>query len=148
MSGLNKSLCEPIDVEVGSFTEEVELLVSPPVYTELTVGADGSSLDMEVSSSSVQKIFADVKTTYTDVDVEIIQNGNLVETDAAASVIVRTIKTGEEEYDGDYIVTPETISQKLETKNRIMSDDVTVLAIPFFETTNLGGGYTAIIGGS
>lgn len=50
-------------------------------------------------------------------------------------------------YEGDYEVTPRVEDIILETKERSMQDDLTILAIPYYETTNLSGGYTAIIGG-
>lgn len=51
-----------------------------------------------------------------------------------------------EEYDGDYIVTPSGEIQILETNQKKLLDDVTVLAIPYSETSNLAGGMTANIG--
>ena len=50
-------------------------------------------------------------------------------------------------YDGDYDVVPSMVSQTLDTSGKRMSGDVIVQEIPFTETGNLGGGYTAIIGG-
>ena len=50
-------------------------------------------------------------------------------------------------YDGEYDVTPGLVSQVLDTSGKRMSGDITVQEIPFTETGNLGGGYTAIIGG-
>ena len=50
-------------------------------------------------------------------------------------------------YDGEYIVTPIPYdSQTLETKNKVMANDVTVLAIPYYETSNISG-ITIYIGG-
>lgn len=49
-------------------------------------------------------------------------------------------------YTGDYEVDPRKVSQTLETKNKSMTDDVTVNAIYYSEVTNQGGGYTAYIG--
>ena len=49
-------------------------------------------------------------------------------------------------YDGDYIITPKVESQLMRTKNKKMEDNVTVLAIPYFETSNLTG-KTVYIGG-
>ena len=43
-------------------------------------------------------------------------------------------------YDGDYIVTPKAHSGTvLETQGKLMTDDVTVIKIPYFETSNLSG---------
>ena len=50
-------------------------------------------------------------------------------------------------YGGEYVVTPKPfIEQTLETKNKSMSDDVTVLEIPYSVVTNPQGGKTANIG--
>lgn len=51
-----------------------------------------------------------------------------------------------DEYTGDYIVTPQTTEQMLETSDKLMTDDVTVKAIPYYEVTNENG-TTVIIGG-
>ena len=49
-------------------------------------------------------------------------------------------------YDGNYIVTPKAYSSTiLETADKIMRDDVTVLEIPYYEVSNLSGGYTVNI---
>ena len=50
-------------------------------------------------------------------------------------------------YDGEYVVTPIPYdSQTLETKDKVMVNDVTVLAIPYYETSNVSG-ITIYIGG-
>lgn len=49
-------------------------------------------------------------------------------------------------YEGAYEVTPRKVEQILATKDKSMSDNVTVFSIPYQETTNVGGGYTAVIG--
>lgn len=51
------------------------------------------------------------------------------------------------DYPGPYEVTPRVEAQSLSTREQVMREDVIVHAIPYFETTNLSGGYTAIIGG-
>lgn len=56
--------------------------------------------------------------------------------------------SGAEEYDGEIEVRPEAFQEQiLPTKNKILRDDITIQPIPYYETTNLSGGYTAIIGG-
>lgn len=49
-------------------------------------------------------------------------------------------------YDGDYIVTPRTYEQSLDTDNKYLTDDVTVLEIPKTVVSNPNGGYTVTIG--
>lgn len=52
-----------------------------------------------------------------------------------------------EPYMGPYEATPKVTEQVLATKNKRMVDDVTIYEIPYHETSNQSGGYTAIIGG-
>lgn len=50
-------------------------------------------------------------------------------------------------YQGEYIVTPKPFTNKvLETNGFRMTDDVTVLKIPYYQTSNESG-YTIYIGG-
>ena len=49
-------------------------------------------------------------------------------------------------YDGEYSITPHFFEQKLETKEKLMTDDVIVEVIPVHEVTNPAGGTTITIG--
>lgn len=49
-------------------------------------------------------------------------------------------------YDGDYVVIPSAYEQTLDTDHKLMTDDVTVTAIPYTEVSNMSGGYTVSIG--
>lgn len=43
-------------------------------------------------------------------------------------------------YDGDYVVTPQAHEEQiLPTEGKMMEDDVTVLRVPYFETSNIFG---------
>lgn len=43
-------------------------------------------------------------------------------------------------YDGEYVVTPKAHNETiLETREKLMADDVTVLKIPYYETSNESG---------
>ena len=57
------------------------------------------------------------------------------------------VETSYPRYEGEYQITPSLDIQILATDGKIMEDDVVVLEIPYFETSNPQGGYTAIIGG-
>lgn len=50
-------------------------------------------------------------------------------------------------YDGAYEITPEWYAQTLATRNKQMTDDVTVKSIQLEMVSNLSGGKTAYIGG-
>ena len=51
------------------------------------------------------------------------------------------------DYEGPYQVRPDPHDAIiLPTARKLMLDDVTVEKIPYYTTTNLAGGYTAIIG--
>lgn len=65
---------------------------------------------------------------------------------AATLYIPRTI--GQEPYDGEYTVIPQPYDATvLPTRGKAMRDDVIIMEIPYYTTTNEKGGYTAIIGG-
>lgn len=53
---------------------------------------------------------------------------------------------GIETYEGDYTVIPKVNEQKMETKNKMMKDNVTIEQIPFHEISNETG-KTVVIGG-
>lgn len=50
------------------------------------------------------------------------------------------------DYNGSYEITPKVTEQALPTKDRHMTDDVTVKAIPYFNVSNTAGGSTVFIG--
>lgn len=53
---------------------------------------------------------------------------------------------GAETYAGPYEVTPKAWEeQTLETAHKLMTDDVTVFRVPYYETSNLFDGKTAYI---
>lgn len=56
-----------------------------------------------------------------------------------------TIK--QEPYTESYEITPSIESQILKTKNKTMTDDLTVKSIPYAEVTNTSNGITVTIGG-
>lgn len=49
-------------------------------------------------------------------------------------------------YEGEYVITPKFTDQVLETKQRSMSDDVTIEKITTLEVDNEAGGVTYIFG--
>lgn len=54
---------------------------------------------------------------------------------------------GRDIYDGEYIITPKPFEEQvLESKDKMMQEDVVVLAIPYYETSNISG-KTIYIGG-
>ena len=53
---------------------------------------------------------------------------------------------GIEQYEGDYTVIPKVSEQKMQTKNKMMKDNVTIERIPFHEFSNETG-TTVVIGG-
>lgn len=49
-------------------------------------------------------------------------------------------------YDGEYIVTPKAHNaQVLATEGKVMNDNVTVLKVPYYETSNVYDGKTIFI---
>ena len=52
----------------------------------------------------------------------------------------------QESYDGSYEVTPTIGQQILQTKNKMMVNDLTIKSIPYSESDNSAGGITVTIG--
>lgn len=60
-----------------------------------------------------------------------------------------SVATGQdyEVYDGDYKVTPMVEEEQiLETARKLLTDDIVVAKVPYFETSNDSNGKTAYIG--
>ena len=51
-------------------------------------------------------------------------------------------------YEGSYEAIPSVVAQSLPTRNRWLSSDLVVQAIPYYEVDNTQYGTTAIIGGA
>ena len=85
-------------------------------------------------------------------DVEFLQGSQLLPLDLSESsqtIDIELVGGGSgrlPNYTGAYVVDPRKVEQVLETKNKSMRDDVTVNPIFYAETSNLGGGLTAVIG--
>lgn len=78
-----------------------------------------------------------------DLDVRFIQTECSFNIDFGEVVFVHT----DDVYDGAYDVTPSAYDQQiLATKDKLLTDDITVRVIPYAEVMNLSGGYTATIG--
>lgn len=79
-----------------------------------------------------------------DFDVELSINGG---GSVALSVGEPFIDGGGIPYEGEYTIRPQPRAEVvLPTANRRLAADVTVERIPYYETSNVSGGYTAIIG--
>lgn len=84
-----------------------------------------------------------------------ISSKSLISGSINSSTILGDIKIGTVQiirrdfpnYRGQYVVRPNLSVQVLETKNKSLLRDVVVHEIPYVETSNPSGGYTAIIGG-
>lgn len=93
---------------------------------------------------------ADVSTTYLSIEGTVTTSvasmgGDVSSTTASLSGTI-TLPTEGTYYTGDYTVTPSAHSQTtLETQGLKMMDDVVVLQIPYYETSNLQNGYTVYI---
>lgn len=76
--------------------------------------------------------------------------GNVIITPKARSGTVVISGSGSDRYppyEGEYTIVPILNDDRvLETKSKVMTDDLTVKAIPVVQTTNPFGGQTVVIG--
>ena len=64
---------------------------------------------------------------------------------AMAVELGRPVYLGGEPYEGPYEVTPKVTAQTLPTAKKLMREDVSVRAIPYFGVSNPAGGNTIYI---
>lgn len=76
------------------------------------------------------------------IPIRFVQTKCTFNADFGEVILVKT----EEVYEGDYNVIPRVYQQILETKDKLMLDDLTVEIIPLAKTINLSNGYTVTIG--
>ena len=69
------------------------------------------------------------------------------QTDSTAMAVElgRPVYMGGEPYEGPYDVTPKVTAQILPTAKKLMREDVSVRAIPYFDVSNPAGGNTIYI---
>ena len=58
-----------------------------------------------------------------------------------------TTYVGGDPYLGEYVVTPKVDEQIMETKDKVLTEDIKIKNIPFFDVSNESGGSTVFIGG-
>lgn len=69
-----------------------------------------------------------------------------VNVDGVSGVITTIEPHARAIYDGDYTVIPKVTEQVLQTKEKVMINDLTVKEIPTYKVSNEAGGNTFIIG--
>ena len=91
----------------------------------------------EVYSGKLKAVISDTVSLVGKITNTEVLKGNLTIPQSTGEVVI---------YDGDYEVTPRVESQTLNTRSKAMRDDLTILAIPYYETSNPTG-KTVYIGG-
>ena len=88
------------------------------------------------------KLLVDFEEDDTSLEIQFIQTTCKFSAEFDEMVLV----SAEEIYTGDYNVTPRVYEQILETKDKLMLNDVTVEIIPLARVLNQSNGYTVTIG--
>lgn len=87
-----------------------------------------------------------LKVSFDEIDsaleMRFIQTECTFKTNFGEVILVKT----DDVYEGDYNVTPRVYQQVLETKDKVMLDDITVEVIPLSKVINPSNGYTVTIG--
>lgn len=93
--------------------------------------------DVQVSTATQETEVYDVAMSVLDevFDIGVVEEQSI---DVELSTAIQIVSTNP--YDGEYVVTPKAHeSTILETKYKTMADDVTVLKVPYYETSNITG---------
>lgn len=132
---LEASLYHPAIPEIKHWSISDVLITNDSIVLPIS---EDESLDFPVGNCklSVKALdYNDIIVFYNEEDVKIKFKFDKTELQGS----------GEEHYEGVYVVTPSRSQQVLETKNKIMDDDVTVKETPYYEVINEAGGYTFTI---
>lgn len=78
--------------------------------------------------------------------IDLVVTNRNQKVDIKQDVIVVPVYEDVPEYQGEYEVTPRVVEQRMETKDKLLKDDVTIKSIPFFNVSNTSGGNTVYIG--
>ena len=119
---------QQIGVTVGESNQPVRMSVAPD--------SQGQTVDMRIAEESPQRV-----------SLTIADNQQVVNLATEEVRVVPSDGSLYPVYDGATSVTPMTTAQTLQTRQTLVMDNISVQAIPYYETTNVSGGYTAIIGG-
>lgn len=140
---------EMIDAAVDRYLQEnpVELDVLNTVE-EVNENTDPGKL---VDALAIKEVFQSVSDGKEKIASAITDKG--IETDATATFETMAQNIGQikgdggyQFYEGDYNLIPKVLSQTMDTKDKVMKQNVTVDEIPFHEVSNETG-KTIIIGG-
>ncbi len=140
---------QDIENAVNKYLEENP--VQPGVTEEQAKQINDNTAAIGELQTNVEEVFQSVSSGKEIIASAITDKG--VETDAKATFSTMAqniidIPTGDthEVYEGSYNLVPKVLAQSVETKDKVMKDNVTVAEIPFHEVSNETG-KTAIIGG-
>jgi hypothetical protein len=78
---------------------------------------------------------------------KLVANGVQVQNEKLDGLVdlIDNMKIGDE-YEGEYTIIPQVVSQTLETKEKLLDENITVVEIPYSTTANQSGGFTITIG--
>ena len=93
---------------------------------------------------TIEPILLDVELSVEEFDLEVNDEAAV---DFDLDTAIEVIQIGGDPYEGPYTVTPKVTEQTLETLAKTMTDNVTVLEIPYIAVSNPSGGTTVTIGG-
>lgn len=148
---------EEIAAEVSDLTENVDIEHEKVVVIEAEAGGYYTPSVTQPDKDTVRIAFTPSKGSMLPVaptDLALLQGedgytpqkGVDYFTEEDIAEIVDTVCDQISKFEGDYTVTPAVDAQTLETKQKLMTDNVTIKEIPFYDTSNNSGGTTVYIG--
>lgn len=101
----------------------------------------GEDLSLTVESSSINMSVSPIPNINLDISEPMTDTLTIDKTDPLTmNLDMAVIVGGGVPYTGEYTVTPKAHEQTvLQTKRKLMLNDVTVLEVPYFETSNISG---------
>ena len=103
---------------------------------------DNSKQEIDVINIAEQKIGIAEQAGLQEIDVENALEQNV---EFKQDIVMVTVYKDAPKYEGVYNVTPKVSEQTLPTAKKLLSKDVTIREIPYFEVGNNSGGNTVYI---
>ena len=122
-------------METQQYNISVPLHLSGNQTVHTGVSADQKTVQIRATSSDGRTVLLRTRLS-----------GQAVRTRPSAGIVIPAMPEGEI-YDGEYRVDPAFEEKILETKRKVMEDDVHVSAIQVERVSNPSGGHTVYIGG-
>lgn len=120
--------------------------ITPELTSECNVEITLADNVVDVTASIQKEVDVDAVIDNSIIVPNANMSASMIGVEADCITNIQTHSGDADYYKGEYEVTPKLhVETKLDTSGKLMKKDVTVLEIPYYETSNISGGTTVYI---